>query len=73
MSSKKVPPHRTTNPDFSALKEMVRHHIDSFDHMLDFGLDSMAKKVKPIEVFDPVSKTKLRNILHFGDPFSVFA
>lgn len=73
MSSKMVPPHRTTNPDFTPLKEMVRHHIESFDHMIDFGLETMVKKIKSVEVFDPVSKSKLRNILHFGDPFGFYA
>ncbi|KAL8145296.1 DNA-directed RNA polymerase I subunit 2 [Apium graveolens] len=60
MSSNKAPPHRTTNPDFTPLKEMVRHHIESFDYMIDIGLETMVKKVKPVEVIDPVSKTKLR-------------
>lgn len=65
MSSNTVPPHRTTAPDFSPLNEMVRHHIESFDHMIDFGLETMVKNIKPVEVFDTAANKKLRNILHF--------
>ncbi|KAL1817703.1 hypothetical protein ACET3Z_020277 [Daucus carota] len=60
MSSNTVPPHRTTAPDFSPLNEMVRHHIESFDHMIDFGLETMVKNIKPVEVFDAAANKKLR-------------
>lgn len=56
-------PHLAEEKDYEALREIFRHHIDSFDHMLERGLDTMMQNVKPVEVLDPATKLKLRNIL----------
>lgn len=65
MKGNRVPPHMSKNLDYEALKELVRHHIESFDHMVEYGLDTMLKNIKPAEVYDSISNKKLRNILFF--------
>ncbi|CAN6454723.1 unnamed protein product [Victoria cruziana] len=47
-------------PDFTALMELARPHIDSFDYFIDRGLDVLVSHVKPIEVNDSSSATTLR-------------
>ncbi|KHN35264.1 DNA-directed RNA polymerase I subunit RPA2 [Glycine soja] len=47
-------------PDFEALRELFKHHIESFDYMADAGLETMLRHIKPIEVFDDFTSTKLR-------------
>ncbi|MCD7447468.1 DNA-directed RNA polymerase I subunit RPA2 [Datura stramonium] len=58
-------PHLLQQKDYSALKELFSHHIESFDHMVDNGLETMLLNIKPVEVVDSFSKLKLRNILFF--------
>ncbi|KAA8537345.1 hypothetical protein F0562_026968 [Nyssa sinensis] len=47
-------------PDYESLRELIRHHIESFDHMVEYGLENLLMNVKPVEVYDSFSKTKLR-------------
>ncbi|XP_027910931.1 DNA-directed RNA polymerase I subunit 2 [Vigna unguiculata] len=47
-------------PDFEALRELFKHHIESFDHMVDAGLDTAIRHIKAVEVFDELTATKLR-------------
>lgn len=47
-------------PDFAALRELFKHHIESFDYMVDAGLDSMLRQIKPVQVVDDFTSTKLR-------------
>ncbi|RZB81784.1 DNA-directed RNA polymerase I subunit 2-like isoform X3 [Glycine soja] len=47
-------------PDFEALRELFKHHIESFDYMVDAGLDTMLGHIKPVEIFDDFTSTKLR-------------
>lgn len=54
-------------PDFEALRELFKHHIESFDYMVDAGLDTMLGHIKPVEIFDDFTSTKLRNILFFNE------
>ncbi|KAG4943860.1 hypothetical protein JHK85_048506 [Glycine max] len=37
-------------PDFEALRELFKHHIESFDYMADAGLETMLRHIKPIEL-----------------------
>ncbi|KAL3622460.1 DNA-directed RNA polymerase I subunit RPA2 [Castilleja foliolosa] len=53
-------PHLAPEKDYEALREIFKHHIDSFDHMVDHGIDAMLMNIKPVEVFDKVSNLKLR-------------
>jgi len=50
-------------PDFEPLRELFKHHIESFDHMVDAGLETTMGHIKPVEIFDDFTSTKLRNIL----------
>lgn len=59
-------PHLLAEKDYSALKELFSHHIESFDHMVDNGLETMLLNIKPIEVIDSFTKLKLR--IWFGKP-----
>ncbi|XLT70546.1 hypothetical protein S245_027682 [Arachis hypogaea] len=54
-----------SNPDFGALRELFKPHIESFDHMIDTGLDTMLRHIKPVEIFDSFTSTKLRDILFY--------
>lgn len=56
-------PHLVAEKDYTALKELFSHHIESFDHMVDNGLETMLLNIKPIEIVDSFSTLKLRNIL----------
>ncbi|XP_057807628.1 DNA-directed RNA polymerase I subunit 2 [Salvia miltiorrhiza] len=53
-------PHLAEEKDYEALRELFRHHIDSFDHMTEHGLETTLQNIKPVEVFDPNTKLKLR-------------
>lgn len=57
------PPHLAEEKDYESLRELFKHHIESFDYMIDKGLDTMFSNIKPIEIVDSDSATKLRNIL----------
>ncbi|XP_031127210.1 DNA-directed RNA polymerase I subunit 2 [Ipomoea triloba] len=59
-------PHLMKEKDYTALKELYAHHIESFDHMVDQGLETMLMAIKPVEVSDPFSGHKLR--IWFGKP-----
>ncbi|KAF7139126.1 hypothetical protein RHSIM_Rhsim07G0068800 [Rhododendron simsii] len=52
-------------PDFEALRELFKHHIESFDHMLEYGIETMFTTIKPVEIIDPLTNKSLRNILFF--------
>ena len=52
------------NQDYEALRELFRHHIESFDHLVDAGLETLMNSIKPVEIYDSFTDRKLRNILH---------
>nr|CAN62043.1 hypothetical protein VITISV_038847 [Vitis vinifera] len=39
----------TAGPDYEPLRELFQHHIDSFDHLVEFGLETLLMSVKPVE------------------------
>ncbi|XP_028784333.1 DNA-directed RNA polymerase I subunit 2 isoform X2 [Neltuma alba] len=47
-------------PDYGHLRELFRPHIESFDYMVEAGLDTMFQYIKSVEVRDPFTKKKLR-------------
>lgn len=49
--------------ELEELKELFKHHIESFDYMIDEGLEVMLKRIKPVQIFDTNSTKTLRNIL----------
>lgn len=62
-TKKMLKPHLAEENDYGALRELFKHHIDSFDHMVEYGIETMLLSLKPVEIFDSFSKLKLRNIL----------
>ncbi|KAL5732556.1 hypothetical protein ACOSQ2_032248 [Xanthoceras sorbifolium] len=54
--------------DYEPLRQLVRHHIESFDYMVDEGLNEMFDRVKPVVVHHAFTNKKLKNILCFGNP-----
>lgn len=60
---------RKKSADFEPLRELVRHHIESFDYMLDEGLSEMFDHVKPVIVHDSFTNKRLKNILFFSLEF----
>lgn len=56
-------PHLIKEKDYRELEDLFRHHIESFDYMVEHGLETMLLNIKPIEVTDSSSDQKLRNIL----------
>lgn len=59
-------PHLVEEKDYAALGQLFKHHIDSFNYMLEHGLETMLMNIKPVEVFDSFTKLKLR--IWFGKP-----
>lgn len=51
--------------DFAAVRELFRHHIESFDYLVTKGLEVLLSKIKPIEIVDPSTNNTLTNILSF--------
>jgi DNA-directed RNA polymerase I subunit RPA2 len=51
--------------NFDALQELFRPHIESFDYMIDAGLETMVVNIKPVVVPHPSKPQKLTNILVF--------
>ncbi|EPS62433.1 hypothetical protein M569_12357, partial [Genlisea aurea] len=42
-------PHLKGEKDYGALRDIFKHHIDSFDYMIDRGLEKMVEKIQPVE------------------------
>lgn len=49
--------------DNSALLDLTKPHVDSFDYFVERGLEAAIRHLQPIELKQPVSGTTLRNIL----------
>lgn len=58
-------PKQVSVEDLEALRELFKPHIESFNYMVDQGLQIMFQHIKPVEVIDPFTNRKLRNILFF--------
>ncbi|XP_057512006.1 DNA-directed RNA polymerase I subunit 2 isoform X1 [Actinidia eriantha] len=59
-SRRRMVPSWLLPTDYEPLRDLVRHHIESFDFMVEKGLEDMLMAIKPVEVFDSFSKKKLR-------------
>ncbi|XP_050232672.1 DNA-directed RNA polymerase I subunit 2 [Mercurialis annua] len=46
--------------DYSALQELTKHHIDSFDYMIEQGLEIMFSTIKPVTITDPFTNTAIQ-------------
>ncbi|KAJ7982372.1 DNA-directed RNA polymerase subunit beta [Quillaja saponaria] len=51
---------RKPRPDFESLRELFKPHIESFDYLVEAGLETMFQNVKAVEVYDPFTMKKLR-------------
>lgn len=60
-------PMSTPKPDFEALRELFRPHIDSYDYFLVEGLEKALLSIRPAEISDPSTGTKLR--ISFEKPY----
>lgn len=58
-SPSSLPPHLRQEKDYSALEELFRHHIESFDYMTEQGIITMLQEIKPIRVSHASSNHKL--------------
>ncbi|CAA6655692.1 unnamed protein product [Spirodela intermedia] len=54
--------------DYQHLRELFRPHVESFDYFIDAGLEIALMNIKPTEITDSSTGTKLRNILFFSSP-----
>ncbi|KAI0513807.1 hypothetical protein KFK09_009837 [Dendrobium nobile] len=59
------------NSAYASLQELVKHHIESFDYFLDEGLEKAIMAITPIHIVDPLTGSKLKNILS-SSSFSLF-
>ncbi|KAL5720144.1 DNA-directed RNA polymerase [Ranunculus cassubicifolius] len=50
--------------NYSNLEDLIKPHIDSFDHFLDSGIESLLSHIKPVKIIDPNTKQKLQ--ISFG-------
>ncbi|XP_038972852.1 DNA-directed RNA polymerase I subunit 2 isoform X2 [Phoenix dactylifera] len=57
---------KATKPDYEALRELFRPHIDSFNYFIDEGLEKALLSIRPVEVSDPSTGGKLR--IYFENP-----
>ncbi|XVF00183.1 hypothetical protein REPUB_Repub03eG0263200 [Reevesia pubescens] len=69
MQSKKRPGQLPSVKELEELKELFKHHIESFDYMIDEGLELMLKSVKPVQIFDSFSTKTLRIWLDHPEVF----
>nr|XP_043622134.1 DNA-directed RNA polymerase I subunit 2 [Erigeron canadensis] len=53
-------PHLPNNPDYEPLRELFSHHIQSFDHFIEYGLEKALMSIKPIDVLDSNTQLNLR-------------
>lgn len=58
------------NLNFDALKVLFKPHIESFDHLIEAGMETIFKSIKLV-VVHPTTFQKLINILFFFFLFSV--
>ncbi|CAH8299301.1 unnamed protein product [Eruca vesicaria subsp. sativa] len=56
--------------DFKELRNLVTHHIQSFDYMTERGLDVMFNRINPVYVNDPSSDNKWKIWLENPKVFS---
>lgn len=57
---------KAKKPDYAELRELFKPHIESFDYFIDKGMEIALKSIKPCEVEDPSTNTKLR--IYLGEP-----
>ncbi|GER39393.1 DNA-directed RNA polymerase [Striga asiatica] len=50
-------PHLAQEKDYEALREIFKHHIDSFDHMVEHGIENILLNINPVEVKERSSRT----------------
>lgn len=55
-----------TTPDLEPLRELIRHHIESFDYLVDKGLEIVFQSIKGVHVHDSFINKNLRNILFYS-------
>lgn len=55
-----------TTPDLEPLRELIRHHIESFDYLVDKGLEIVFQSIKGVHVHDSFINKNLRNILYYS-------
>ncbi|KAL8236009.1 hypothetical protein R6Q59_017090 [Mikania micrantha] len=55
----RMTPHLPNNPDYEPLQELFSHHIHSFDHFIEYGLEKALMNIKPVEITNPNSDLKL--------------
>ena len=51
--------------DFEALRELFLPHIESYDYLIDSGLETMMSHIKSVQVHDSLTGSTLRNILFY--------
>ncbi|KAI3741541.1 hypothetical protein L1987_59215 [Smallanthus sonchifolius] len=47
--AQRMTPHLPHDPDYEPLRELFNHHIHSFDHFVEYGLEKALMSIKPIE------------------------
>ncbi|KAK9055998.1 hypothetical protein SSX86_027085 [Deinandra increscens subsp. villosa] len=55
----RMTPHLPNDPDYEPLRELFSHHIHSFDHLIEYGLEKALMSIKPVTVdffFERLSK-----------------
>ncbi|KAI4382946.1 hypothetical protein MLD38_008837 [Melastoma candidum] len=52
--------------EYAELRDLFRHHIESFDHMIEKGLQTMFEHIRPVEIENPHKNKKMK--IWFDDP-----
>ncbi|KAF9594003.1 hypothetical protein IFM89_026715 [Coptis chinensis] len=58
-------PHRNRKyPNCENLEELLKPHVQSFDHFIDIGIETMLENIKPVKITDKFTNTTLE--IKFG-------
>ncbi|GAB2213812.1 hypothetical protein Droror1_Dr00018128 [Drosera rotundifolia] len=52
-----------TEEELAPLKELFQHQTDSYDYLIEAGLNEVTANIKPIRVFDPIAGRSIAHIL----------
>lgn len=64
MASKRIKPESAAE-EYAELRDLFRHHIESFDYLIENGLQTMFEHIRPVEIHNPHKNKKMKNILFF--------
>ncbi|KAK9124857.1 hypothetical protein Scep_013703 [Stephania cephalantha] len=56
---------KANQSDYESLRELFKPHIESFDYLVDSGIETLLSNIHPVEIQDPITKKTLK--IFFGE------